>query len=138
VAYCALGWPTLTASQLEALGRLVGKLDVAPGPGGARIAPFGKYEADCWQILGLQPRTVVQTAVAALYQSRQISGHTDPPVPNERYHIPIQSNADCWVFHDGVWQQLELGRCYAMDPTKPHGAVNWGATVRLHLLIDTA
>ena len=58
-------------------------------------------------------------------------------MPNRRrYHIPLQINPGCWVFSDCVWQQLELGVVYEMDPTKPHGAVNWGDTVRLHLLID--
>jgi len=46
-------------------------------------------------------------------------------------------NDGCWSFHDGVWQQLDVGLAYEMDPTIVHGAVNWGASTRLHLMIDT-
>lgn len=93
--------------------------DVAPGPGGSRITPLG----DGW-------------AVVALYPSSQLVGHTDPPVPGTRYHVPIQSNPGCWVFSGGEWRQLIVGHIYAMDPTVVHGAVNWGSEVRLHLLVD--
>lgn len=73
----------------------------------------------------------------ALYPSSQLVGHKDPPIKGLRYHIPIQTNPDNWVFHDGVWQQLEVGKIYTMDPALVHGAVNWSHEVRIHLIIDT-
>lgn len=93
--------------------------DLRPGPGGSRITPLGEG----W-------------AVVALYPSSQLVGHTDPPIQGKRYHVPIQTNPGCWVFSDGSWRQLEVGHTYEMDPTKVHGAVNWGHEVRLHLMVD--
>lgn len=55
--------------------------------------------------------------------------------PN-RYHIVLQTNPHCWVYHDGVWQQLNRGGIYFMDPSKEHAALNFGSTIRLHLVVD--
>jgi hypothetical protein len=79
---------------------------------------------------------VLATKLVGLLPSQQIAAHADAPIQGVRYHIPLQVNDGCWSFHDGVWQQLKLGVVYQMDPTKPHGAVNWGETIRLHLMID--
>ena len=53
-----------------------------------------------------------------------------------RKHLVLQTNPSCWVFHDGAWQQLEAGLVYFMDPTKVHGAVNSGDTVRVQFFVD--
>lgn len=74
--------------------------------------------------------------IVGLRASQQIVAHTDQPVVGIRYHLPIQLNKGCWVFHGGLWQQLSRGSVYTMDPTVEHGAVNWGETLRVHLLID--
>lgn len=71
-----------------------------------------------------------------LLPSQQIVLHADAPIPGVRHHVPLQINEGCWCFSGGVWRQLELGRVYTMDPSQPHGAVNWGTTLRLHLMID--
>lgn len=71
--------------------------------------------------------------------SQQIVAHVDAPYteqPFDRYHIPVATNRQCWSFADGVWQHLAVGGIYWMDPTAEHGAVNWGATPRVHLLVD--
>lgn len=74
----------------------------------------------------------------SLLPSGQIAGHADPPVAEgyTRVHVPVLVNDGCWSFHGGVWQQLTIGQVYTMDPSVVHGAVNWGATVRAHLLVD--
>ena len=75
--------------------------------------------------------------VIALYPSSQLVAHRDLyEVKGIRHHLPLQVNEGCWVFHEGVWQQLEVGKIYTMDPKGLHGAVNWGATVRYHLIVD--
>lgn len=85
--------------------------------------------------------------VVALGASQQIVAHRDRPLAGNlrRFHIPFLTNPGCWVYHWGLerdphgqqmWQKLEKGRVYEMDPAGEHGAVNWGGTVRLHLLID--
>ena len=79
---------------------------------------------------------VLQTRLVGLLPSQQIVAHTDPPIAGVRYHLPLQTNPGCWSFSAGVWQQLEVGKVYQVDPSEVHGAVNWGTEVRLHLMID--
>jgi hypothetical protein len=113
------------------------RVDLTPGPGGARIVPLGSHTATARAVVGdgLGPWALAQFVVLA--PSRQIGRHCDPPIVGQRYHIPLLANPECWSFHGGVWQQLTIGGLYEMDPTVAHGAVNWGTTPRLHLMIDT-
>lgn len=136
MAYEAAG-VTVDAAQVAALVTLSQRLDLQPGPGGARIHPLGALTATAREILGetLGPWASVYFVVLA--PSRQIGGHCDPPVPSRRFHLPLIVNPGCWSFHGGVWQQLAVGGVYEMDPTIEHGAVNWGASTRLHLIVDT-
>jgi hypothetical protein len=127
----------LTHDRLAILRALTLHLDCAPGPGGSRSTDpvstkniFGPALAD------LRPAWWTQAMVLALYPSSQIVRHCDPPITGIRFHLPLVVNADCWVCHADVWQQLEAGAVYTMDPTQPHGAVNWGATPRFHLVLD--
>ena len=53
-----------------------------------------------------------------------------------RYNVVLQTNQRCWNFHDGDWQQLELGGIYTMDASKEHASINWGDTERVHLVLD--
>lgn len=115
------------------------KTDISPGPGGTHMCADKEARfflepllREHWPELG--PITYI--TVIAVYPGAQIQSHVDAPPKGIRYHIPLQQNEGCWSFHDGAWQQLQLDRIYTMDPTKPHGAVNWGPTVRLHLIVD--
>lgn len=108
---------------------LIASVDLAPGPGGSRITPCGHVRI---------PHVCRGTgALVALYPSSQLVAHCDPPIAGTRYHLPLVTNEGCWVFHRGVWQQLQVGRVYMMDPTAEHGAVNWGTERRVHLMVDT-
>lgn len=122
----------------EPLLALSTHLDLAPGPGGSRMSDFAVTRALYEPVLHGVFYAIHQITVIALYPSAQLVAHCDPPIKGSRYHLPLQVNPDCWVFHDGMWQQLEAGRWYQMDPTKLHGAVNWGSEVRLHLIVDVA
>ena len=53
-----------------------------------------------------------------------------------RHHLVLQTNDRCWNFHDGSWQQLELGGIYTMDETKEHASINGGDAPRIHLVVD--
>ena len=132
----------LTAGQIGKLLLLGQHLDLAPGPGGSRITPLAEtFIPDV--AMTLQIGSVEQASFVALYPSSQLVAHCDPPVRSRwnrstltRFHVPLSINEGCWVFHTGTWQQLELGRIYQMDPTQLHGAVNWGTTIRKHLIVD--
>jgi hypothetical protein len=102
--------------------------DLAPGSGGSRITPCGPVTVGA---------LVGRGAFVALYPSSQLVAHVDPPIAGRRFHVPLVVNDGCWVFSDGHWQQLAVGRVYQMDPTIVHGAVNWGTERRLHLMVDT-
>ena len=73
-----------------------------------------------------------------LFPGGALTQHTDGQLGRSRRHLVLQTNPHVWIFHDGAWQQLPLGGVYSMDPTKPHGAVNWGHAPRVHLLMDVA
>lgn len=126
----------VTAAALSAFRALSRAVDVKPGPGGSRITPIANASA-WYEALGPEfGSRSPALAIVALYPSSQLVAHCDPPINAIRYHVPLVVNTGCWVFHDGAWQQLEVGRVYRMDPTQIHGAVNWGTEVRLHLILD--
>lgn len=122
----------LSSGQVARLLALSELIDLKPGPGGSRITPLGQYADECHSVTGLSGLA----RIIALYPSAQLVAHADAPMPGIRIHIPLQVNSGCWVFHAGTWQQLLEGFVYHMDPTQPHGAVNWGAQLRMHLMID--
>lgn len=128
--------PALTPGQVEALQALLPKLDLAPGPGGSRITPLASFTDDALAIIGTGWGAVEHAAAVILYPSSQLVAHTDPPLPAPRLHLPLVVNPGCWSFSDGHWQQLAVGEVYRMDPSVVHGAVNWGATPRIHLMLD--
>lgn len=77
-----------------------------------------------------------QVTIVGLLPSAQIVAHKDAPIPGRRIHIPLQTNHGCWSFSGHHWRRLQIGSGYWMDPTEVHGAVNWGETLRLHLVVD--
>ena len=113
------------------------------GPGGSVMVPL---DADKLRVA----RAIVQgtgtdadgdweaARFVALGQSRQIVAHVDlPALRGQRFHIPLAANDGCWSFYAGTWSQLAEGAIYWMNPTTLHGAVNWGQSTRVHLMIDT-
>jgi hypothetical protein len=58
---------------------------------------------------------------------------------SERYHLAIQSNADCYVlFKDvGIYQIPADGNLYQLEGRWPHTAFNAGKDDRIHLVFDT-
>jgi hypothetical protein len=134
--YRELPW-TLPLDRLAQLQALTARLDCAPGPGGSRCTDFTTTQAVYEPVLrDLFPGRWTRAMVVVLYPSAQLVAHRDPPIEGIRYHLPLQLNPGCWVFHAGVWRQLAEGHVYEMDPTEEHGAVNWGATTRMQLAID--
>ena len=101
------------------------------------MSDFQQTLAIYWPLLRDRfPGVWTSCTVIALYPGAQLQSHVDAPIVGIRHHIPLQQNDGCWSFSEGDWRRLKLGAVYRMDPTKPHGAVNWGATIRLHLIVD--
>lgn len=80
----------------------------------------------------------------ALRPGSWIPFHTDHPaeenglsgVALRRTHVVLATNDRCWQFHGGTWQQLTAGGLYVMDPRLEHASINFGDTLRVHLVID--
>ncbi len=126
----------LTPDQVAHLLTLALSLNPQPGPGGAGMTGQASTRLTFEPVLREIFRgTWYGCTVVGLWPSQQIPLHADAKILGVRYHLPLQSNADCWSFSD-EWRRLEVGRVYRLDPTIPHGAVNWGDTLRLHLMID--
>jgi quercetin dioxygenase-like cupin family protein len=128
----------LSPEQLERFRHLATCVDISPGPGGSRMSDHAETE----RVFGPDLQPVLagpyqHVTVVALYPGAQIHAHTDV-FRGIRHHIPLVLNDGCWVFSAGDWQQLEAGQVYSMNPNLLHGAVNWGATRRLHLIVDRA
>jgi hypothetical protein len=123
--------------QLQELVRLSATLDIRPGPGGSTASDRAHtrrlYEPFLHEFL---PGDWINVMIISLWPSSQLVGHIDAPIKGLRHHIPFQINDQCWVLHGTEWRKLDLGQCYIMDPTEWHGAVNWGSTIRHHLIID--
>lgn len=119
------------------LAALSQRVDLSPGPGGSRITPAGAVEGECRAVIGDLLGAWARAMFVVLEPSAQLVAHCDPPIPGQRFHVPLIVNPGCWVFHAGVWRQLAVGWVYEMNPAESHGAVNWGAERRLHLIIDT-
>ena len=134
----------VSAGEVAAVIAAVRHLDLSPGPGGSRMSEPAATAAALRPVLAaVFPEPWPYATVIALSPSSQLVAHRDRGVDGKqhertRYHLPIQVNPSCWSFHAGTWQQLIVGRCYQMDPTETHGAVNWGETVRMHVIVDLA
>lgn len=127
----------LSPEQVEALLAVSRTLDLAPGPNGSRMSDYTETTAIFrGATFNPLPGRIQLATFVALYPSSQIVAHCDPPIQGRRHHFPLLLNPHSWVFHAGEWQQLEIGRVYQMDPSELHGAVNWGDSMRLHLILD--
>lgn len=126
----------VTSDRLLDLVALAARLDVRPGPGGSTASDSAATQAIYEPLLGdLIEGDWTKAQIFALWPSSQIVGHCDPSISGTRFHLPLQTNDGCWVYH-GEWVQLRAGHLYQMNPMEFHGAVNWGTTLRLHLVID--
>jgi len=103
---------------------------------GSFIIPFPAGLSALAYIPGAGSIATIQ--LVGLAPSQQIALHADASIaPAVRYHVVLRSNDACWSYSVGTkWTKLSEGMIYRMDPAEPHGAVNWGETVRLHLMID--
>lgn len=136
MGYSEARW-RLSAEETARLLGLAAHIDHRPGPGGSRCTDPVATKAVFEPVVGSRfPGPWAHAMLVALYPSSQIVGHRDPPIRGIRHHVPLATNPGCWVLHGAIWHQLLEGACYVMDPAEWHGAVNWGTTLRLHLVVD--
>ena len=136
--YVALPYQ-FSASEIAGLLAKVANLDLAAGPGGTRMSDDTSTRFYLQEALQIHPPfrpAWLYASVVAIYPGNQIQSHRDAPIAGRRLHVPLQQNLGCWSFHDGEWAQLVLGQTYGIDPSLEHGALNWGSTLRLNLLVD--
>lgn len=127
---------TLPTARLAALRARASTIDLTRGAG-SYISPSAETLPIFHPLLrDLFPGEWTGARLVLLQPSQQLVAHRDPPIIGVRTHIPLILNEWCWVFHAGIWRQLQEGHLYQMDPTDVHGAVNWGAIPRLHLMVD--
>lgn len=128
---------TLAPDLLRQCQRLIDSIDITPGVDGScssdPTVTRGLFEPVLKEVV---PWRWASVMLMALSPGCVIPGHTDGYTLAQRYHLPLVSNDRCWVFHDKTWEQLEVGGLYTMDPRVLHGAVNWGATMRVHVIVD--
>lgn len=86
---------------------------------------------------GFFPGEWLKCFLSIVWPNGSIMPHQDlDAAGRHRQHLVIKTNPDSWCMHDGTVQQLDAGGVYIMDQTRVHAAMNWGADVRVHLVVD--
>lgn len=100
-----------------------------------RKSPIEKVLAPL--VEGCFPGEWAFSMLVKLEQGNFIPPHHDKPLQETRRHLILSTDEYSWCMHDNVWQQLEAGGIYTMEPQYVHAAINWGATPRIHLVVDS-
>lgn len=129
-------------SNSRQLADLAGKLNPQPSREGYATTSRQETSELYYPLLSdVFPGRWLQCFLAIIWANGTIPPHCDSETgdgKSKRFHLVIQSNANCWYMHNNQWQQLEEGGIYEFDPTLVHAAVNWGGEPRIHLVVDIA
>jgi hypothetical protein len=79
----------------------------------------------------LQTHNLCRSRLMNLKSKTCLSYHKDP---TPRFHIPITTNESCFFIIDKKVHHLPVGKCYIIDSTLPHTAVNASFEDRLHII----
>ncbi len=74
---------------------------------------------------------LVRSRIMNLKSKTCLSYHKDP---TPRFHMPIITNENCFLIIDKKVHHLSVGKCYIIDSTLPHTAVNASFEDRLHII----
>lgn len=94
------------------------------------------------EIADLRGKTALYVMVNVALPHSEIPWHRDFLVCQERlerWHLPLQTNADCFYFseHDVKGIHFPLGKWSGpVEYWNLHRTVNWGDTERWHLIVD--
>ena len=110
----------------------------APGNYGTTVEHLGSIRDAFSDVAEFIPGAWPYSMLTVLPPDGFIPFHSDVPSGSglERFHLVLSTNERCWNFHEGSWQQLELGGIYSMDMRGEHASLNWGDTPRVHLVVD--
>ena len=74
---------------------------------------------------------LVRSRMMNLKSKTCLSYHKDPTV---RFHMPVITNESCFLIIDKEVHHLPAGKCYIIDSTLPHTAVNASFEDRIHII----
>ena len=74
---------------------------------------------------------LVRSRMMNLKSKTCLSYHKDPTV---RFHMPVITNESCFIIIDKEVHHLPVGKCYIIDSTLPHTAVNASFEDRIHII----
>lgn len=124
-------------TTLQELAERAGQFDVAWESAGYGTTA-GQARNAYPELATVLPGEWVSSMLVIVRKGGNIPMHRDAGEGSERYHLVLATNDRCWNFHDGDWQQLELGGIYTVDPTREHASINFGDSMRVHLVADVA
>lgn len=79
----------------------------------------------------LEKYNLCRSRVMKLRSKRCLSYHKDP---TKRFHLPVITNQNCFFVINNNVHHLPVGKCYIMDTTLPHTAVNASFEDRIHII----
>ena len=74
---------------------------------------------------------LVRSRVMNLASKTCLSYHRDPTF---RFHLPVYTNENCFLIIDKQVHHLPVGKCYIINSTLPHTAVNASWEGRTHII----
>lgn len=79
----------------------------------------------------LQTHNLCRSRVMKLKSKTCLSYHKDP---TRRFHIPVITNENCFFVINNTVHHLPVGKCYIIDSTLQHTAVNASFEDRIHII----
>lgn len=111
----------------------------APGNYGTTVEHLGSVREAFADVAEFIPGKWPYSMLTVLPPGGFIPFHRDVPADSlKRFHLVLSTNERCWSYHDGNWQQLDLGSIYEVDHSLEHASINLGDTPRVHLVVDVA
>lgn len=83
----------------------------------------------------LRPYRVTYARYSKLPPGAWVPWHADT---GHVVHLALTTNPLAYVYVQHTTWHFGVGECWEFDASKPHSAGNWGATERVHVILDVA
>ena len=97
--------------------------------------PETEFKHFCWETPYINSIIthfkLVRSRVMTLKSKTCLSYHKDP---TKRFHLPVYTNENCFIMIDKEVHHLPVGKCYIIDSTLPHTAINASFEDRIHII----